>query len=635
MSIENSLIRRQILNQRFARGLGNRYGDQLNSTINRVASRLAREPNNARLQNTLTSLLQIVNRDLAEFKLNMLDDLTEFAVDEADLLGRIMADNTTAILRVPSAEAVEKALNSNEIDLPVGPTSVTLGEALDNFNASQALNIRTVIQDSFLLGDPLNVTVAKLREFSDGRPRAQIESLSRTLTNFASSQARRQFAEENKAVFDGEEWIAVLDSRTTLICGGRDGKVYPVGSGPYPPAHWNCRSVRVPVLQKDFQSKTQKSNREDFDTWLRDQDADFQDEYFSQFPDGLQKAKLFREGELKLERFRDEVGREYTIDQLRQLNPLAFDRSDLTDRVSILPTSDILKPKNFDKAEKSVKEWVNKSFTTTDYNRVLTQVETPVGLNKPRGGAYYENWTGGINMGDKKTDSPGGRNTYRHEFGHHVDYTLTPGKLRSSQQDFIDAMTSSRNLATDHDKALLAQYKRMGLTSRRRGYNAIREISGDQINNIYVDLFDMDSATLTQWISDNIPTGTMQRSILDNAGLDGVGLKQMSARLKHSLDMNSEYMAIQSVWNDRKAWLKINNSAPGFTGVLDNVFALSKNWGGGHLQSYYKQRFLAENKEIFANTFAAMDPETSKLTLDLYRALMPDLYDKMKEIIKL
>jgi len=635
MSIENSIIRRQILNQRFARGLGNKYGDQLNSMINRVADRLAREPNNARLQNSLQTLLRIVNNDLADLKLTMFDDLTDFAVDETELLDRIMRENTSAVLRVPSIEAVERALNAPEMDLPVGPASITLGEALDNFNATQARNIQNVIQDSFLLGDTLNQTVGKLREFANGRPRAQVESLARTLTNYASSQARRQFAEENKEVFDGDEWVAALDSRTTLICGGRDGNVYPIGSGPYPPAHWNCRSVRVPVLQKDFESKTQKSNREDFDTWLRDQSEEFQDEYFSQFSDGIKKAKLFREGELKLDRFRDEVGRVYTLEQLKQLNPLAFDRADLSDRVSILPTSDILKPKNFDKADRATKKWVNSSFTTTDYNRVLTQVETPIDLNSPKEGAYYASWKRGINMGKNSTADPGGRETYRHEFGHHVDYTLIGGgQVRSSQQDFIDAMTSSRNLITVHDKRLLAEYKRQGFTSRRRGYNAIKEISGEEIRKIYAGIFDLSSNDLTEWIGVNIPTGTMQRTLLDNAGITDAGFRFMAARLKHSIDMNSELMAIQSVWDNGRIWRQIDNKQVGITGLLDNIFALSSHWGGGHSLSYYKQRPTGRNMEIFANTFASMDPETSQLALDLYRILMPDLYDLMKEVIK-
>lgn len=51
----------------------------------------------------------------------------------------------------------------------------------------------------------------------------------------------------NNELLPRELYVAVLDSRTTAICRSFNGKVFPVGSGPYPPLHWNCRSTRVPL----------------------------------------------------------------------------------------------------------------------------------------------------------------------------------------------------------------------------------------------------------------------------------------------------------------------------------------------------------------------------------------------------
>ena len=87
----------------------------------------------------------------------------------------------------------------------------------------------------------------------------------------------------------------------------------------------------MPVLKSQFESAKQKSNREDFDGWLKGQDKGFQDEYFSQFPNGADKSKLFRDGGLEIQRFRDETGKAYTLEQLRSLNPVAFDKANLTD----------------------------------------------------------------------------------------------------------------------------------------------------------------------------------------------------------------------------------------------------------------------------------------------------------------
>lgn len=49
-------------------------------------------------------------------------------------------------------------------------------------------------------------------------------------------------------VFTYEQFVAILDSRTTKLCRGLDGKRYRLGEGPIPPLHMNCRSNRVLVL---------------------------------------------------------------------------------------------------------------------------------------------------------------------------------------------------------------------------------------------------------------------------------------------------------------------------------------------------------------------------------------------------
>jgi len=52
------------------------------------------------------------------------------------------------------------------------------------------------------------------------------------------------------AFFERYQWVSVLDERTTDICTDRDGKIYVYGSGPVPPAHYNCRSTTVPYSEE-------------------------------------------------------------------------------------------------------------------------------------------------------------------------------------------------------------------------------------------------------------------------------------------------------------------------------------------------------------------------------------------------
>jgi len=71
------------------------------------------------------------------------------------------------------------------------------------------------------------------------------------------------------------------------------------------------------------------TNKTKFDGRMRREPADSQNEYASQFPNGLEKAKLFRNGGLSIDRFRDETGRNFTLEQLRALEPIAFGEANI------------------------------------------------------------------------------------------------------------------------------------------------------------------------------------------------------------------------------------------------------------------------------------------------------------------
>lgn len=123
-------------------------------------------------------------------------------------------------------------------------------------------------------------------------------------------------------------------------CRGRDGNLYPLGkSRPSLPAHVRCRSTYVPILKSfremgidadDF-TATQRASMDGqvpgdltYNDWLKRQSAARQDEVL-----GVTKAKLFRTGELTLDRFIARDGAELTLAQLRQKYPDVFKKADL------------------------------------------------------------------------------------------------------------------------------------------------------------------------------------------------------------------------------------------------------------------------------------------------------------------
>lgn len=206
--------------------------------------------------------------------------------------------------------------------------------------------------------------------------RRNAETIVRTAANHVSNEARERVWEDNSDIISHERWVSVLDGRTTPICQARDGQTFPVGEGPRPPAHFNCRSVMVGVLdgagivgerpfvldtrrrparEADFTAqakeeaggdwskmsakerreavaaKRQAWQRENigqvpaattYQEWLGRQTAGFQDKVL-----GPKRGALFRKGGLKLSQFVDRAGNTLTLAELKALYPSAWSRA--------------------------------------------------------------------------------------------------------------------------------------------------------------------------------------------------------------------------------------------------------------------------------------------------------------------
>jgi SPP1 gp7 family putative phage head morphogenesis protein len=333
MNIEDTLTRRQVFIQRFAQGRAREAEKTLARIYAKASERVAREPDSIggqRLRLMLSDINSLLGEFFDDLSNDIADNALEFAEDEAALAVKAFDKSANVVMSNVSLGALEQAVFGRGMDAKVGSSKLTLNQALREFANGKRREILNIINDGILLGETTPEIAKQVKQAAKLRPKHQVNSLVRTAINHAGSMARKTALEENQAFFDGEEWKSTLDSRTTLICGGRDGNIYPLGEGPYPPAHWGCRSLRVPVFKEEFLLEKEKVKKDrTFDEWLRDQSADFQDEYFSQFPDGKEKAALFRRGGLDIQQFRTETGANYTLDDLRRIEPLAFSKANI------------------------------------------------------------------------------------------------------------------------------------------------------------------------------------------------------------------------------------------------------------------------------------------------------------------
>lgn len=254
----------------------------------------------------------------------MTANMVAFAEYEAEFTLKLLQGAVTVELAGVSTVALAQAVTSAPMTLVSGKNTVrtTFSGVFDTFAAGAAREVMTTVQAGITAGATNAEITRNVMSLVNTRTRAQAETVVRTAANAAGSAARSELYRANSDVLQGEEWTAVLDGRTTLVCSGRDGKVYPVGEGPHPPAHYNCRSVRVPVVDQRFAALREGATRASMDGpvsaqrtysgWLKDQPKSFQDDVL-----GVERAKLFRSGKVPLDRFTDDAGRTLTLEQLR------------------------------------------------------------------------------------------------------------------------------------------------------------------------------------------------------------------------------------------------------------------------------------------------------------------------------
>lgn len=142
----------------------------------------------------------------------------------------------------------------------------------------------------------------------------------RTAFTHTATVARDLTYDENPTIRK-EQHLSILDGRTTPICRALDGRIFVRGSKVskrlQPPLHPACRSTRQPVTGKNADAA---EGRVTYQQWLAKQPAALQDDIL-----GPTRGRLFRSGDITLDRFVDESGQQYTLEQLRQRDAAAWD----------------------------------------------------------------------------------------------------------------------------------------------------------------------------------------------------------------------------------------------------------------------------------------------------------------------
>lgn len=339
--IRDAFIRHQIFVQRYAKGREREAEEFINKVLEEAVGRLNVDLttlSRARLDRLIQDLLQLIDELNGDYTEGFIQEALDFVEYEVGFNFRLLGANVSVSTILPNMAQVQAAMLTNIMNLE--PTKgYTIRDALKEFGRKKSQQIVQKIREGVVLGDTTQTIVKNIKDL-EGIQGRQAAALARTVTNHISIQARQITMRENDDIIDSYQWVATLDSRTSLICASRDGQIFKdIDSNPKPPAHFNCRSTITYVVKPEFDlgadivgerpsvgadgTKVISADTT-YEQWLRKQPLSFQMEVL-----GATKAKLFRDGKVSIGRFVDDQGRVLSLDQLRELEPLAFERAGL------------------------------------------------------------------------------------------------------------------------------------------------------------------------------------------------------------------------------------------------------------------------------------------------------------------
>lgn len=353
--IQDITIRHAVYLERYKSSEVNKIIKELNTVIlpeitAKIEKRLrAIKERGSDLGPTTTARLKQLEKELTQLAKNL--------ADKVKVVNMVNLDDLTEAELIWQVETIKKSLKFNlEMVLPSAPAvakiiektsfaGLTLDQWYDSLSQATQRNVMTAVNHGIVEGETTEQIMRRIRgtrkfNYTDGvweTTRNQSSTITRTVINHVTNQSRLELFKENEDIISGLKWLATLDSRTSIICAGLDGKVFPIDKGPRPPAHPNCRSTMTVVLKdanalglghlpedKRASINGQVPASTTYGQWLKGQPVAVQNDVL-----GVTKGKLFRDGKLPVERFVGENLKPLNLDQLKTTEKEAFQRAGL------------------------------------------------------------------------------------------------------------------------------------------------------------------------------------------------------------------------------------------------------------------------------------------------------------------
>lgn len=341
--LEETLTRHAVYVERYAGGRHKDLQPLLNQLSKDVKALITSDLTSfeaIRRRSVLSQINAMISGAMDQYDEEMVAYMREFAEYEAGFNLNATQQVMSVQLAAIAPERIEAMLTQATMSLVSGKKvqEFTIDSMLANFRDAIGdevdRQIRSIINTGVANGDNVTtITNRVARNVSASINSGKVNQWARTnvltAAKHISQEAMRETVRANDDLFKREKWSSTLDRMTSDVCISRDGQIYDIGVGPYPPAHYRCRSVRLAFIEPEYaiiRKSTRASadgpvdSRTTYQSWLRRQSSEFQDDVL-----GVERAKLFRDGEITTKDLVDDQGRTLTLSELKEREGITLD----------------------------------------------------------------------------------------------------------------------------------------------------------------------------------------------------------------------------------------------------------------------------------------------------------------------
>ncbi len=472
MSINDDILSRELKN----RALLSLYEKKLDTDLTKVMSSHKKRLVNSALKNGNKSV-NALNRALTletrktyrKIYRNGISELKALANTSSKFHNNTLKQSLGKVYR----SKVYTGLKVNDLIIN---SAGTYSQQIASISLTQQRRIKDVVKKGMIENLAVN-KIAKNVGNSIDLPTAQLKTLSRTAITETSSNISNATYKLNEDVIDGYQYVATLDSRTSLICGRLDGKVFRLDDnrGVRPPQHFNCRSTTVPIVKSYEDIRNTKSSRiskrrlqrisgskrasfngqvpskTNFEQFLATQDDDFKLAILG----NKRRVEIFNTGKLKFTQFSTKDGQLVSVGRLEELlngvkvKPVVRTPTRASTKTKVVSSDQPL----FGETNKRELRMLEMAFGTTEdtYTKLIQSIPAP-GQVLFSGGAKYNRKKGKYIRGLPRTEeniewfdsvnfgSKGGYSdlniqlTAAHEYAHRIDYRVLENLIKDDEK---------------------------------------------------------------------------------------------------------------------------------------------------------------------------------------------------------